>query len=150
MLSEPHDDGATERLARRHRIAGWLALLFFLTMGLFLEGLHGVKAELYLLPGHALRRELWTLAHAHGTLFAILNIVFAGSLTPLATTLTGARRRLASHLMIDGALLVPIGFFLGGAFATEHDPWSGVYLVPIGAVCLIVSVALVGRAAIRS
>src|SRR5207248_11359647 len=114
------------------RVYGWWALLVFHGLGVFLEGLQGLKASFYLDPAHVLRRELWTLGHAHGTLFAIVNLVFAASLPGMAERLGPGDMRLASHLLREGSLLVPLGFFAGGAFPTEHDPWIGVLLVPIG------------------
>src|SRR5262245_40711472 len=68
------------RLARRHHLIGWCGLLVFLSLGALLETLHGFKIGFYLDPGHKLRRELWTLAHAHGTLLSLVNIGFAAGL----------------------------------------------------------------------
>src|SRR5437879_13903178 len=81
------------RLARRHHIVGWCGLLIFLSVGGFLETLHGFKIGFYLDPGHRLRRELWTLAHADGRLLGLVNVAFELSLvhfgqwTPAALTL---------------------------------------------------------------
>ena len=36
------------------------------------------------------------------------------------------------------------------ALPSEHDPWIGVLLVPLGAVCLITSLALVAWSSSRS
>src|SRR5580704_2304258 len=67
-------------VAQHHYCIGWCALLLFLSMGAFLEFLHGFKFSFYLNLEHKLRRELWTLAHAHGTLLALIQIGFAAGL----------------------------------------------------------------------
>src|SRR5262245_7865048 len=64
-------------MPRHHLLIGWWGLLVFLTMGLVLEGFHGFKVGFYLDVANETRRLLWTLAHAHGTLLALINIGFA-------------------------------------------------------------------------
>jgi hypothetical protein len=137
------------RLAQRHHRFGWWGLLVFLSLGIGLETLHGFKVGLYLDPPHQLRRLLWTLAHAHGTLLSLINIGFALGLNHFGNW---AARRLkwASFLLIDSLLLLPTGFFLGGIGHTEVDPSPGVLLVPVGALFLLVSVALIALAANRA
>ena len=61
------------RIARRHHLIGWWALLLFLSLGIGLETLHGFKVGAYLDPAHRMRRLMWTLAHAHGTLLAVVH-----------------------------------------------------------------------------
>ncbi|MFL5243519.1 MAG: hypothetical protein ACJ8FY_15550 [Gemmataceae bacterium] len=130
------------RLARRHHFLGWLGLLVFLSLGVFLEGLHGFKIGLYLDLGNRIRREMWTLAHAHGTLLSLVNIGFAAGL-PQFGSWTAGRLRLASFLLIDAAVLVPVGFFLGGISPSEGDPGIGILFVPLGAALLFAGVGLV-------
>ena len=130
------------RIAQRHFCIGWAALLLFLSMGAFLESLHAFKVELYLDPGFKMRREMWTLAHAHGTLLALIQFGFAAGLMHFGRW-TIERLKLVSFFLIDAAVLIPLGFFLGGLFPTESDPWVGVYLVPLGAFLLFVAVALI-------
>src|SRR5262249_8212354 len=101
---------------------------------------------LYLDAVHRHRRDLWRLAHAHGTLFALIHIVFAIGLAQLGGW-TDRTLRLASFLLIDGLLFVPLGFFLGGLDHTEVDPGPGILLVPIGAICMLIGVILVALAA---
>ena len=69
------------RIGRRHNLIGWWGLLVFLGLGIALETLHGFKIGFYLDPAHQLRRLLWTLAHAHGTLVSVVHIAFAAGLT---------------------------------------------------------------------
>jgi hypothetical protein len=130
------------RIAVRHYYVGWTALLVFLSMGVFLEGLHGFKLGFYLDPNVKLRREMWRLAHAHGTLLGLVQLAFAAGLSRFGRW-TAARLKLVSFFLIDAVVLIPGGFFLGGISPTETDPWPGVYLVPIGAGLLFISVAII-------
>lgn len=129
-------------VAWRHHLFGWSALLLFLSLGAFLEFLHGFKVGFYLDPEHRLRREMWTLAHAHGTLLALIQVLFAAGLTRLGRW-TAGRLKLVSFFLLDAALLIPLGFFLGGLFPSESDPWVGILLVPLGALLLFIAVALI-------
>jgi hypothetical protein len=137
------------RLARRHHMIGWSGLLIFLSVGAALETLHGFKIGFYLDPAHKIRRELWTLAHAHGTLLALVHVGFAAGVMHFGRW-TEARLKLTSFFLLDGLLLIPAGFFLGGLTHRESDPSLGVLLVPVGAILLFIAVALIlvsGRAA---
>lgn len=133
-------------LAWRHHFAGWSALLLFLTLGAGLEALHGFKVGYYLDPDHRVRREMWRLAHAHGTLLALVQLAFASSLERFGGWSPG-RLRLTSFFLLDAVVLIPLGFFLGGIWPSEADPWIGVMLVPVGALLLFVAVVLVLLAA---
>jgi hypothetical protein len=130
------------RLARRHYLAGWCGLLVFLSLGGLLETLHGFKWGFYLDPEHKLRRELWTLAHAHGTLLSLVQIGFAAGLLHFGRW-TERRLRLASFFLLDALALMPLGFFLGGLAHTESDPSPGVLLVPVGALLLFLAVVII-------
>jgi hypothetical protein len=129
-------------VARRHHVLGWSVLLLFLSLGAFLELLHGFKMGFYLDPGQRLRRELWTLAHAHGTLLGLTQIGFAAGLSQFGRWTVG-RLKLVSFFLLDATLLIPLGFFLGGLFPSESDPWVGILLVPLGALLLFIAVALI-------
>lgn len=139
-------DGAPETaaLVRRHLRFGWRSLLLFLTLGLVLEGLHGFKVGWYLEISGATRRHMWTLAHAHGTLLAVLNLVFASTLHLMSE---GAQRQrnLISAGLLSASVLLPVGFFLGGFFTHEADPGLGIVLVPIGGALLFAVVLLCAR-----
>src|SRR2546422_7029253 len=137
-----------QRTARRHHRIGWWALLVFLSLGIFLETLHGFKAGFYLDPANRLRRLLWTLAHAHGTLLAVVHIAFAAGLTQFGAW-SERRLKLASFFLLDALLFLPAGFFLGGINPTEVDPAPGVLLVPIGALLLLIAVGLIAWSATR-
>lgn len=135
-----------KRLARRHQIVGWWALLLFLSLGIALETLHGFKIGFYLDPSQRMRRLLWTLAHAHGTLLAVVQICFSLGLTQFGVW-TERRLKLTSFLLIDALIFLPVGFFLGGFGHSEVDPSLGILLVPIGAIFLLISVALIAWSA---
>lgn len=117
----------------------WL-LAFSLPLGLSLEALHAWKVPVYL--GSALRRELWTLAHAHGNLLGILCVVLA-LLAPRLFADERARGR-TERLLAVGAVLMPVGFLLGGVMNSEGDPSFAIALVPLGGA--LVFVALVRTA----
>jgi len=63
-------------LAARHARVGWWSLLIFLTLGVVLESLHGFKVDWYLSASSHARRLMFTLAHAHGTLLAVVSLAF--------------------------------------------------------------------------
>ena len=127
----------------RHLRFGWWSLFAFLTLGVALETLHGFKLGWYLDVSSEMRRLMFTLAHAHGTLLALVNI--AAGLTSRAVNgfeLSGAE----SLALRWGSLLLPIGFLLGGLVVHDGDPGLGVLLVPVGALLLLYAV---GAAAAR-
>jgi hypothetical protein len=137
------ETGAT--LARRHLRWGWWSLLVFLTLGLALEALHAFKVGAYLNVSQETRRLMWTLAHAHGTLLALVHLGFAAAARAIPDW--PARPRGAASLGLRGAgLLMPAGFFLGGVWARGGDPGVGILLVPVGGVMLFVAVLLAALA----
>ncbi len=114
-------------------VLGWVLLALWLPLGLTLEALHGFKVSVYLTS--ELRRELWTLAHAHGGLLGIVCLLFA-AIAGRAIPDDTARASIARALRL-AALLMPLGFFLGGILSSEGDASPGVLLVPVGAVLLL-------------
>ncbi len=132
--------------ARRHIRFGWWSLLVFAIVGLVLESLHGFKVRAYLDVSNESRRLTWTLAHAHGTLLALVNIVF-GLCLRVAPELTAGREATISPALIAASIVMPAAFFLGGIGFFEGDPGLGVLLVPVGAVLLIVALFWTARAA---
>ncbi len=137
-------DPETRRLIQRHFALGWLSLLVFLTLGIALEALHGFKIGAYLDADQEARRLGLRLSHAHGVLLGLVHVAFAVTLPALA--LSAPRATLASRLLTAATILLPGGFFLGGLFARGGDPGLGILLVPAGAACLFVAVALVVKA----
>lgn len=141
---QPHD-ADVERI-RRHLRFGWWSLLFFLSFGIVLEALHGFKVSWYLDVGDETRRLMFTLAHAHGTLLSLLHIAFAATLYLVPRM---ERAGTISSCLTAATLLLPGGFFLGGAVIHAGDPGLGVLLVPLGALSLLVAVLLAARGASR-
>lgn len=120
----------------------WL-LAVSLPLGLTLEALHAWKVPVYL--GSALRRELWTLAHAHGNLLGILCVAMAAIGPRLAGAADVRRRR--ERWLAAGACAMPLGFLLGGVLNSEGDPSLGIVLVPLGGVCVFVALVQAALAA---
>jgi len=126
------------QLADRNLHFGWWSLLIFLSLGAVLETLQGFKIGWYLDVGNETRRLMFTLAHAHGTLLAVVNIA-AGLTARIVDRFT--LRPSVSLSLIWAAILLPAGFFLGGIVIYDGDPGLGVWLVPIGAALLFYSIA---------
>lgn len=135
-------------LLRTHLMWGWCTLLIFLTAGLILEAFHGFKVAGYLKVTNETRRLLWTLAHAHGTLFGLINLAFFATLKSLPTW-PEPNARFASITLRAATVLMPVGFFVGGLFIYGGDPGLGILLVPIGGLLLLVAVGATVRAVHR-
>jgi hypothetical protein len=120
---------------------GWLLLAIALPFGVTLEGLHGFKVQAYL--ASEMRREMWRLAHAHGTLLGILCLV-SGAIAE-AYIAAPIRPRVLAFIRW-GAVLMPLGFFLGGVLNSEGDPSLGILLVPVGALLLVIALVRVALA----
>ncbi len=150
-------------LALRHRRIGWGSLLVFLLLGLVLEGLHGFKVRFYLDVSNEVRRHLWTLAHAHGALIALVHLAFASAVVAgsgrtgrdgrgglaEAPSLRARTTGIASAALTAAGVLLPGGFLLGGAVIHGGDPGLGILLVPIGAVALTLAVGCTAWTQIR-
>ena len=140
-MSAPPPAAVVDPLLAAKRF-GWRSLLVWLTLGLLLEGLHGCKLGWYLDVGNEARRLLLTLAHAHGTLLALVCLAFAATMPPEH----GARLRRAGACLRWAGVLMPLGFLAGGVFALGADPGYAIVLVPVGGVLLLVGVAQAARA----
>lgn len=141
-MSEATRDAAFD--ARRHLRIGWWSLVLFLGFGIVLEALHGFKVGAYLDLSNATRRHMWTLSHAHGTLLGLMNIAFALSVK-LFCQGGEAWLRPAGLCLLGATVLLPGGFFLGGAVIYAGDPGLGVLLVPVGALLLLVATVATAR-----
>jgi hypothetical protein len=113
---------------------GWVLLALALPLGVTLEALHGFKVQVYL--ASEMRREMWRLAHAHGTLLGVVCLVFCALADRYVAR---AIRDSVARQIRWGAVLMPLGFFLGGILNGEGDPSLGIVLVPVGAALLIVA-----------
>lgn len=128
-------------LSARHYALGWRMLLVFLTMGLVLEMLNGFKVDWYVSTAVVTRREMWTLAHAHGTLLGLVNLGFA-AWVPWRLAHGGPPHPWCSPALILATVLLPGGFLLGGLGVFGGDPGLGILLTPVGALALLVAVYL--------
>lgn len=108
---------------------GWLSVALWMMFGLLLEGLLGYKIPVYLEDTE--RRELFRLAHAHGTLLGLVLVVAA---------LWVEKKALARGALValrTGAIVMPLGFALAGVWHPEGDPGLFIWLVPPGALFVI-------------
>jgi hypothetical protein len=137
----PIPTDSSSALLQSHLRFGWWALLLYLTLGIVLEALHGFKIGWYLNVSSEMRRLLFTLAHAHGTLLALVNMAFSFAVAQLPGW-DGTRRKVASSALKAATVLLPGGFFLGGVVIYHGDPGFGILLVPLGALFLLVAVLL--------
>lgn len=140
---------APARYVRLHMRFGWSLLMLFLMLGIVLEAMHGFKVGWYLNAAQETRRLFLTLAHAHGVLLGMLNIVFAATLHVMPG-LDLRIGRFTSPLLVAGCILLPTGFLLGGLVTYGGDPGLGVFLVGPGAALLVLAVALITGATWRS
>ena len=127
-------------------LLGLPGLFFWLLAGLGLETLHAFKQPAYLLD--PVRRLMWTLAHAHGTLLSALALLIALVVLPRAIH-SPRLRRAADRLFAAGAVLLPVGFLLGGAWHPEGDPGPGIFLVPAGGIACGLALGLACIACLR-
>jgi hypothetical protein len=127
---------------RRLAFQGWMSLALWMSFGLLLEGLMAYKSPAYL--DDPQRRELFRLAHAHGSLLGVVMVIAA-----MWARSAGARlSRLVVLAVRFGAAVMPIGFLVAGLWHPESDPGVAIWLVPAGALPLIfglISIALSSR-----
>ena len=128
---------SAQRLTLR---TGYWLLAVSIPLGITLEALHGFKVRAFV--ESEMRRELFRLAHAHGTLLGILCLVFAAL---AERNVPEATRGSIARLVAGGAVLMPLGFFLGGILNSEGDPSLGIALVPVGAALLVVALVRAAR-----
>lgn len=120
-------------------VTGLVGLTLWLASGVVLEGLHAWKSPAYL--EDPVRRLMLTLAHAHGTLLSALTLLLTLSVLP-ALALSRPWSRRAERLFALGAVLLPLGFLLGGLRHPEGDPGWGIALVPVGAASCLAALAI--------
>ena len=132
------------RLVTRHLRFGWWSLFAFSALGVALEAAHGLKLGWYLRPASEARRLVLTLAHAHGTILALVNIGFAHYLRdhdPIKLRFIPT----ASWALLAATVVLPLGFFVGGFVVHGSDPSVGAWLVPPGAILLLLALYFVAR-----
>ena len=132
----------SDALSTKHLRIGFWALAVFVVLGAALEALHATKSGFYLDEANETRRLLWRLAHAHGTLLALVNIAYGLVVDRRPET----AKPFASRCLLAALVLLPLGFFLGGIDAKGGDPGIGAALVPAGALALVGGLVTIARA----
>ena len=110
---------------------GWISLALWIAFGILIEGFSAFRSPAYL--DDAVRREMFRLAHAHGTL---LNLVLLAAAICARLDLIRLGRMTSLGLCAAAALL-PAGFLFGGLWHFKDEPGTAILLVPIGAVLLL-------------
>jgi hypothetical protein len=109
-------------------IAAWMSF------GLLLEGFIGFRVSGYM--SVSIRRELFQLAHTHGTLLSLLLLISA---LTISKGLVYPNKFAVLSLRI-GTILMPLGFLLGGIQPNKEEPNALVFLAPIGGILVIFGV----------
>ena len=110
---------------------GWISLAVWIAFGILIEGFIGFRTPALL--DDPVRRDLFRLAHAHGTLLSLVLIV-AAICARLELIAIG---RGASICLRLAGLFLPLGFLLSGIWHYKDDPGIAIVLAPIGAVLLL-------------
>ena len=119
----------------------WVSLAFWISFGLLVEGMIGFRLPALL--DDSVRREMFRLAHAHGTL---LNLVLVAAILCARLDLISFVR--GSALALRAAVvLLPLGFLLAGIWHYKNEPGLGIWLVPIGAVLLLLAAVMLALSA---
>ena len=120
---------------------GWISLAAWIVFGLLIEGLIGFRSPALL--DDSVRRDMFRLAHAHGTLLNLVLIAAA-----ICARLDLIRLGRATSLGLRAAVvLLPVGFLLGGIWHFKDDPGVSILLVPVGAVLLLTTAFQIGYSA---
>ena len=115
---------------------GWISLAAWIVFGLLIEGLIGFRSPALL--DDSVRREMFRLAHAHGTLLNLVLIAAA-----ICARLDLIRFGRVTSLGLRAAVvLLPGGFLLGGIWHFKDDPGVAILLVPVGAVLLLTALQI--------
>jgi hypothetical protein len=109
----------------------FVGIAVWLTFGLVLEGFLGYKTPAYLQD--SVRRELFRLAHAHGTLLSLLLLVSALACDRFDLDVA----RAAQLSLRIGVTVLPLGFLIAGVWHYESDPGLAIWLVPVSAVMVL-------------
>ena len=116
-MTEERKDPGLANIAKQ----AWFGLAFWMAFGLLVEGLIGFRSPAYLQD--PVRREVFRLAHAHGTLLSILLLV-ANLYIQKALS---SPPNLGVLLLRIGVFVMPVGFLLGGSGITRAIRESGYF-----------------------
>jgi len=137
---------STERMIHHHLVVGWTVIALWGLFGLGLEAMHGLKLGFYLDLDAATRRHMWGLAHAHGTLLGLLHVGAAMTIKGNPGVAQTRAGQWGGKLLLVAAVLMPLGFLLGGLWFYAGDPGPGVLLVPLGGFALVAAAVLLALA----
>jgi hypothetical protein len=112
-------------------IQGWISIAFWMSFGLLLEGLLGYKIPAYMSDPQ--RREMFRLAHTHGTL---LGLILIAAVVTIRRINVKPPRSAMTALRI-GAVLMPLGFLFAGIWHAEGDPGLAIWIVPPSGLLVI-------------
>ncbi len=130
MRSPPQETGLIRQ--------GWISLAGWIVFGLLIEGLIGFRSPVLL--DDSIRRDMFRLAHAHGTLLNLVLIAAA-----ICARLDLIRLGRVTSLGLRAAVvLLPGGFLFGGIWHFKDDPGVAILLVPVGAVLLLTAALQIG------
>lgn len=144
VSAEPSEQGAKSKLIASLIFQAWIGIAFWMSFGLLNEGLIGFR-----IPGYVaddVRRELFRLAHAHGTLLSLMLLGAAFSVNRLTED---AAPSFGVWPLRIGAVMVPLGFLIGGMWHFKGDPGLGVWLVPPAALLVIFGAITVALASFK-
>lgn len=130
----PSTSSETSALIRQ----GWISLAAWLAFGILIEGLIGFRTPALL--DDSVRRDMFRLAHAHGTLLNLV-LIAAAVCAQLELIRLG---RISSLGLRAAVILLPSGFLLGGIWHFKDDPGLGICLVPLGALLLLATALHLG------
>lgn len=111
----------------------WISLALWIAFGVLLEGFNAFRSPAFL--DDAVRRDMFRLAHAHGTLLNLVLLV-AAICARLDLIRLGPKTSIGLR---SAVVLLPAGFLFGGWWHFKDEPGLGILLVPIAAVLLLVS-----------
>jgi hypothetical protein len=124
-------------------LQAWISIAVWMSFGLLLESLIGYRVPAYLRDD--VRREIFRLAHTHGTL---LNLVLLGAALCIERGLA-LPSKMGLMAFRVGVVLMPVGFLLGGIWHTEGEPGLGVWLAPLGGVLVIMGAVDMALSALK-
>jgi hypothetical protein len=130
----PSTSSETSALIRQ----GWISLAAWLAFGILIEGLIGFRTPALL--DDTVRRDMFRLAHAHGTLLNLV-LIAAAICARLELIRLGPMSSLGLRASV---ILLPSGFLLGGLWHFKDDPGLGICLVPLGALLLLATALHLG------
>jgi hypothetical protein len=115
-------------------LQSFIGIAAWMSFGLLLEGFIGFRVSLYM--SVSIRREMFQLAHTHGTLLSLLLLLSA---LTISKDLVYPNKFSLLSLRI-GTILMPLGFLLGGIWTNKEEPNTLVFFAPIGGILVILGV----------